>query len=309
MSSQISDERATTQKLWELLSRPAPKKSLWQRLVRRVRHDRRRRQIARATAALGAIGVVCAVPSYRGLFELPLANQMAPRMLMGEYEATQRILFEHLIRPNDQVIDVGANVGLYTVLAAQLAGPAGKVLAIEPVPAMLNLLHANVRRNYLQQVAIFEGVATDREQECQIHTVAGAEEYSSLRTIAHPNRPQGEEIKVTVQGLTLDQLAERYRIAPRLVKVDTEGAEGLVYSGSRETLKKFRPYVLSELDDRLLAGFGWSSGRVVRVLEEVGYHVFDQKNLQRLDERSQNFVGDILGIPAEFSTKDSSPSA
>ncbi len=69
---------------------------------------------------------------------------------------------------------------------------------------MLSLLHANKSRKALPSGGVFEGVATNRTQDCRFHTVEGSEEYSSLRTIAQPHCPRGQEIRVMVHGLTLD---------------------------------------------------------------------------------------------------------
>lgn len=198
------------------------------------------------------------------------------------------------------MVDIGANLGLFSVLAGTLVGLGGRVLAVEPVPNILNQLHGNVRRNNLKNVIVFEGVATDQRQKCQIHTVEGGEEYSSLHSIAHPNRPQGKEIKIEIDGVPVDELVSTYELQPQVLKVDTEGAEGLVFAGAGNLLRQHRPLILSELDDRLLKGFGWNSSKVIGVLMAAGYTVFNQNTRQVLTTDSQNFVGDMIGIQEEI---------
>ena len=298
-SSETIDRVVAMQKI--LLERP-PNQNIFARIKRRVEFRRRQRQIESSIKNLRASGVVIPLEPFHGSFELPLSNNMTRRLLGGGYEVTQQLLLKAILKPNDHVVDVGANLGLFSVLAGSLVGPFGKVLAVEPVPNMLNHLHGNLRRNNLKNVIVFEGVASDKREKCHIHTVEGGEEYSSLYSIAHPNRPRGKEIKIEIEGVPIDDLVAIHQLSPSVLKVDTEGAEGLVFSGATAILRDDRPLILSELDDRLLKGFGWTSAKVVCLLINAGYAVFDQNTWQVLTTNTQNFVGDIIGIPEEVRT-------
>ena len=268
--------------------------------LRRVFASRlRRKRLKDAFQSLNANGLVVQLDSFGGHFELPLANNMTCRLIVGGYEAMQQLLLKSLLQPGDHMVDVGANLGLFTVLAGTIVGPTGHVLAVEPVPRILEHLQRNVHRNHLRNVTIFEGVATDRSQLCEIHTSEGAEEYSSLNKIAHPDAQRNKHDTLEVQGLPIDELVSKYRLEPRVLKVDTEGAEGLVFTGALATLRAYRPILLSELDDRLLKGFGWSSGKVIQLLNDAGYVVIDQHSKRAISASSADFVGDVIGIPEE----------
>ena len=71
----------------------------------------------------------------RGRWWLPATRGKLLRIYLGTYEREQTALFRELIRPGHTVLDVGAHVGYYTVLASALAGPRGAVWAFEPNPA------------------------------------------------------------------------------------------------------------------------------------------------------------------------------
>lgn len=285
----------------ELLKQLQQRKlGFWGRVRRRLRFERCKQRIKQTVRDLHSTGVVAQLDDYHGRFELPLSNNMTKRLLQGGYESTQQRLFEAILKPGDQVIDVGANLGLFTVLSGALVGETGRVLAIEPVPSMLTCLHGNIRRNRLTNVTVFEGVATDTVTQCEIHTAEGAEEYSSIKKIAHPHGMRDNETKVVVEGVPIDSLVVKHSFTPQILKVDTEGAEGLVFSGAAETLRRYQPIIFSELDDRLLSGFGWKSGRVVELLSDLGYYVFDQNTRSPLTRSTEGFVGDVLAIPEKF---------
>ena len=283
----------------DVLRQPAPKMSVWDKVRRRLQGMRRRREIESSISKLAATAVVTRLEGFGGLFELPLSNNMTHRLLMGGYESKQQLLLSAAVDSGDHVIDVGANLGLFSVMCAAIVGKDGKVLAAEPVPQMLNILRSNIARNKLENVIVFAGAVTNTRQTCEIHTVEGGEEYSSLQSIAHPDRPEGKEVKIAVPGIPLDELVEQHGLRPAIIKVDTEGAEGLVFSGAKQTLTRDRPIVLSELDDRLLKGFDWSSGKVVELFQSCKYRVLDQATQKVLSPACNYFVGDILAIPEE----------
>lgn len=288
------------ERLWQVLCQPPKQRPGYATRIRnRISYQFRRQQIERVFCRLDARGIVVYLPTFGGDFELPLANKMTRRLILGGYEPTQQSIFRAILQPGDHMIDIGANLGLFTVLAGTLVGPSGLVLAVEPVPSMVNNLQQNIRRNQLTNVRIFEGVAADIPKTFQLHTSEGAEEYSSLQQIAHPDASRNNPITLETPGLPIDQLVSEHQMMPGVLKVDTEGAEGLVLSGASTTLATHRPILISELDDRLLRGFDWSSGKVIRLLNDAGYIVIDQKSHKSITSATANFVGDIIGIPEE----------
>ncbi len=293
-------EMPRVQSLGEVLITPRTvSRGLYSRIQAKLKRSWCSRRIDQMVRDLKASGVVASVNAFRGTFEMPLSNNMVKRILQGCYETTQVRILEAILRDGDHVIDVGANLGLFSVLSAAIVGSEGGVLAIEPVPKMVSCLQGNIRRNGLNNVIVFDGVASDTLDECTIHTAEGAEEYSSIKKIAHPHGQRDNERIVKVKSSTLDTLVTTHNLSPSVVKVDVEGAEGLVFSGAHVVLDRFRPIVLSELDDRLLSGFGWHSGRVVEFLSGHGYFVFDQNTKRPLSESLSGFVGDVIAIPME----------
>ncbi|MCB1823773.1 MAG: FkbM family methyltransferase [Candidatus Competibacteraceae bacterium] len=236
------------------------------------------------------------VPDYYGSFEMDIRSHILKRLVVtGYYEPQLLKLVKSHIKRNVDAIDVGANIGLYTVLFANLISPTNKVLAIEPIPSVLYYLHRNIKRNNLgNQVIFFEGVSKECSGLAEIQTVIGNEEYSSMRDIAHPSAREMKFLQITVSGETIDNLVKLNSLSPGFIKIDTEGAELMVLKGALRTLETARPVIISELSDRLLAGFNSDTDEVLSLLEGKGYVVIDVLTGHR---PIKPFHGNIIALP------------
>ena len=114
--------------------------------LRRMREQRCLRQIERTRALLKASCIVRHLPEFRGTFELDLCNRLSRRILLGGFEPSRVRMFEIGLKPGFHVVDIGANIGLFTVLAVATGRRGGCMLAAEPVPSMVKLLRSNVPR-------------------------------------------------------------------------------------------------------------------------------------------------------------------
>lgn len=257
------------------------------------------RLIAGAGRLLGTQRIVRPLPEFRGDFELDLRSDVTRNLLLGRFERALVPLVEAAIGHGD-VIDVGANAGLYTVLAARLVGEQGRVLAVEPAPSILDLLKANITRNRLHNVLLFEGVAASERGWATLHVMEGNEEYASLGGGHHPHAPRRALRRIEVPAETLDALTMRHALQPAFIKIDTEGAEGLVLQGATAVLSLHRPVVLSELDDRLLRPLGWDAERVRGLLFQLGYRIYDAlTGSEQLPGRvAAPYIGEIVALPS-----------
>lgn len=183
-------------------------------------------------------------------------------------ERNERITrqFVRLLRPGDHVIDVGANVGYFTLVAARLVGPTGGVHAFEPSPQVFPWLRANARLNPVLNICVHQLAVADRRAPVSFHTAPPDRTgYSSIRDLG------AETAAVTtVDAVALDDLLDE--LPPtRLVKIDVEGAEWLVLQGMRRLIERDRPHLLCELDDGFLRELGSDAAQVCRFLRDAGY--------------------------------------
>lgn len=183
------------------------------------------------------------------------------------------------VRPGDTVLDVGANAGAYTFFLAELVGPAGRVLAFEPVPWLAASLRAAAADRPGVEV-IEAAVADDDRAGVPFHLDEHEQDgrragvYSSLYDI---DDPAGRRLRPTVvRQLALDTLWAERGLAPAAVKIDVEGAEPRVIAGAPRMIAAHRPVLLFEMWQ-----WSWALGfrDAFLFLEELGYR------LMRLDDR------------------------
>ncbi len=186
----------------------------------------------------------------------------------GEFEQHTSQLLHTLLGPGDTVIDVGANVGYFTLLAARAVGPAGRVHAFEPVPDTRADLVRNVELNAFRHVTIHAEALWDQEGEATIFL--GPQDQKGISAM----RPFEEQAgKLTIQTARLDRfLPELGRV--RLVKIDVEGAEHRVLRGMEGCLRRDGPDLIVELCDEYFQAMGTSARAVCDHLTGLGYHMY-----------------------------------
>jgi FkbM family methyltransferase len=162
--------------------------------------------------------------------------------LTGEYDPPFLRFLERVIQPGDVVVDVGANIGLFSMRMAWLTGPTGRVLAFEPAERPLELLTTNVAMNYASWVEVSPLALSDTPGSATLHVSSRFQGNSSLvprNEWYRTHFPGDEGGQVNVQTATLDDVLETDAHV-RLVKIDVEGAEASVLAGMRRILEDRR---------------------------------------------------------------------
>jgi FkbM family methyltransferase len=199
------------------------------------------------------------------------------------------------VRPGATVVDVGANIGFFTVRFGRWVGPGGHVLAIEPEARNVASLRRRIDRAGLTEVV-----------EC-FHAAA-AERAGTVRLELNPIHPGDHHLGdggVPVPAVTLDGLtADRRPVG--LIKIDVQGAELRVLEGAARVIAEDRPAIFMEVDDPSLRRLGTSAGELMAALAAMGYrgHVLGRSGFgpdeapEALAERSVSTYIDVLFVPA-----------
>lgn len=217
---------------------------------------------------------------FKGVFNVGKESLLAKYILKeGSYEPEIVELVKQYLDPKKDIIDIGANVGFFSVLFAKSVEKGKRVLAVEPTPGALKRLKSNLIQNEVDNVIVHEGLVGSEKATVPFYMVAGKEEYSSMKPIAHKHALDFQSEVVELPCVKLDDLIEEHRMNPSFIKIDVEGAEWEVLKGSEKTLKVHRPVLLSELDERLLKGFGSSCMQVCEFLSSQNYRVRDADGL------------------------------
>jgi len=164
--------------------------------------------------------VVRALPKHRHLSWNP-----------AEYEA-----FRSAVTPGATVVDVGANVGQYSMLFGQWVGPTGAVFAFEPSPAAFEGLVRHIAMNGLESVVTPIDCAVGAEATTARLIVAGTGGESRLAAAF-----DADAATLSVPVTTIDAFCRDRRITPGVIKVDVEGFELAVLRGARETIRRAGP--------------------------------------------------------------------
>lgn len=175
---------------------------------------------------------------YRDLvFHCPGGNSEI--QFLDSYEPTVKTMISRLKRGD--AVDVGANIGLYTLILSRVLGKRGKVLSIEPDPHYFQFLKRNIELNNGYNVATLNVAAWSHYEDLEL-----TRHLSGSSPIDTSVSPADGVSAHTVRGRPLDDLLSESEIDPRLVKIDVEGAEYQVLLGMGSTLRSVRPIIIFE---------------------------------------------------------------
>ncbi len=169
----------------------------------------------------------------------------------GKTHSSEIRLARYMIRsiqPGDVFVDVGAHFGYFTLLAARLAGNEGKVYAFEPAKHTFGVLKENVSPS--ANIVPLHNAVSDEEETVSFYEFPVL--YSEYNTMSVEQFQHEAWIKsykpekTSVRAVTLDLFAETILKAPGFIKIDAEGAEDKVITGSAGLLKKYSPVVIME---------------------------------------------------------------
>jgi FkbM family methyltransferase len=190
---------------------------------------------------------------------------------MGNYEPQETAIVHSILQPGMTFVDVGANWGYYTLLAAKAVGSTGRVAALEPDPRLYEVLTRNLAINGLGQVTAYRNAAA--EQNAQL-VLSGYDSSGGNFGVSRIADGAGEGPNVfNVEAMTLDEFTQRNDIGRiDLLKMDIEGAELRALVGARGLLGSGKLHrILIELHPRALIESGSSTEAVHEELRGAGY--------------------------------------
>ncbi len=187
----------------------------------------------------------------------------------AQYERELTYL-HRFVAPGMVVVDGGASCGIYTVVAARLVGPSGRVLSFEPGVEAFSTLRKNIELNRLINVRAHCAALSDRDGRAQLyHHKHGPNSFS----IGHSGNTAINSEPVITR--TLDEVF-REEPAGRLgfIKLDVEGAEELVLRGARQVIARLRPTIQFEVNAAAAKQLGLHPCGAWELLKTWGYRFF-----------------------------------
>ena len=201
----------------------------------------------------------------------PLEHHQRMLLFGAPYEPEVTVFLREVLRPGMVFIDVGANLGYYTLLGAKRVGSRGQVHAFEPAPLQFQHLTLNVRTNQVANVVLNKCAVADHVGEIQFFVSDGWNQGTHSLGMVQRNM-RARQVKCT----SLDEyVSEASLDRVDVVKMDVEGAELLVCRGARRMLASLKPAVIVfEACEKWARAVGHSTRDVKGFLEDCGYTMF-----------------------------------
>jgi FkbM family methyltransferase len=208
-------------------------------------------------ADLSAYGV-------NGKLFVSLSDYIGLSVAQGIYELEEVALVKAKVGPSQTIVDIGGNIGFFSVLFSYLVGPSGKVFTIEPVPGTLEYLKRSLAENsFCSNVSVTQAIVTDTASddiEIAYHPLEEGSGSTGGSYLIHKN----DELPAHMsrQAIKADRLDSMIPEGEKVdfIKIDIEGAEPLAIKGAERILSMQSPIIMSEVHGeqlRLVSKTDW----------------------------------------------------
>lgn len=212
-----------------------------------------------------------------------------------KYEKDVEKTIGDILGKGDVFIDIGANVGYFSVIVSRIVGENGKVYALEAIPKLCGLLSESIAINDIKNINVLNNAVYSENKKILFHRMKN----SAFSYISRDNTSDGT---IEVNAVTLDSLIDKVGKVD-VIKIDVEGAEMNVLLGGKNLISRYKPKIIMEVANWSLQRFNYSSKDILSFLRNIGYKAYDLKgNLiesDRIASDSVNilFVFDELLVP------------
>ncbi len=206
---------------------------------------------------------------------------------LERYETTKFTFLKRYLKPGMVFVDVGANKGDFSLLAAKCVGPAGRVIAFEPEPGNCSWIRKSIDANNFTNVVLNETALSDRTGAANLYLGR----KSGWHTLKQGMTDRGEGV-ISVSSCKLDDVLDDHC---EVMKIDVEGAEAEVIGGAIRTVRRDRPVILMDLHPQL----GADVEAIHRTFAQESYVLFDMRDLKAPLRKLPSTPIDVLFFPEE----------
>lgn len=186
------------------------------------------------------------------------------------YELGTQCAIQRMVRPGDCFLDIGANIGMITLLASHLVGESGSVHAVEPNPANVERIQAAIDANGIRNVTIHPVGLSDTPGRLQLHLLPGI--HTGTGTFTHVPESEAKVRTIDVDVKRGDDLPLSPGGAPLFIKMDVEGFECHAIDGLANTFAAHKPALITECVKWHLERAGHSLDTLFGRMRDWGYH-------------------------------------
>lgn len=223
----------------------------------------------------------------------------------GTFEEVSSQLVKQIVRKGDFVLDVGANIGYYSVICSKLVGNKGKIFCIEPTKHYYNILNMNLEANELNNVLVYNIGLSNKEDQLEIKI------GDSSATLHSP----GTELILNTELIeltTLDAFIERNRIERiNFIKIDIDGHEPFFFEGAKKFFKTNKPIMMVEFSNQSLYLAGTDVLNLKKQIEMFGYVLYSEKTKREFNNIMEFLIecgnfqisANVWALPIDLATK------
>src|SRR5438876_3528314 len=208
-----------------------------------------------------------------GLWWLARNDALGDQLFVRSFERHERAFVSKFILPGMAVVDVGANAGLYTIIAAKRVGPSGSVIAFEPSPRELRQLRTHLRLNQCTNVTIEEIALGEANGQGDLLIVEGHETGCNSFHLADRDVAGTRPLSVAIRTLD-DYYGQGQLSRVDFIKMDIEGAELSALRGATRVFRDLRPVLLCEIVEERTTPWHYRGLEIIELVRSWGYEWF-----------------------------------
>ncbi len=182
----------------------------------------------------------------------------------------------------DTFIDIGANIGLFSLLASKKIGDKGKVICFEPAPETYRRLNENIELNHIKNIESRNVGLSDKDDELKFYiSDTGFDAWNSFAPTNDYKLRKSIDIKVSTLDKELENLDKS---TIKLIKIDVEGWEKFVLQGGKSFFENYSPIVMVEFTEENTFNAGYCTHEIFYEMEKLGYEWFRIENGELVKE-------------------------
>lgn len=209
-------------------------------------------------------------------------SNMPDVILHGVHDPTETALVRKEVKSGDIVLDIGANIGYYTLMFAERVGETGKVFAFEPDPTNFALLQRNIETNGFKNVVLVQKAVSDKTGRTKLHV----SEQKRMTNRIHEWHDSDNSIEV--ETIALDDYFKDYEGKLDFIKMDIEGAESEALRGMHSLLLRNKQLkIVLEFNPPAMKESGLQPEALLKMLQDYEFKLYnvseERKKIEQVD--------------------------